>query len=34
MKMKLKKDHIDTTKIDLGQDMNKNIVINTRSASV
>ena len=34
MKMKMKKDHIDTTKIHLGQDMDTNIIINIRSVSV
>ena len=32
--MKMKKDHIDTTKIDLGQDLDTNIVINIRNVSV
>ena len=32
--MKMKKDHIDTTKIHLGQDMDTNTIINIRSVSV
>ena len=34
MKMKMKKDHIYTTKIDLGQGIDTNIVINIRGVSV